>query len=144
MSQLTCETNTTPPIDRSWAKKHFLEAQSCATSAGRKDYDRYLPEPTSSTKELIPRTGGMRAAVHEIQDPSATDQKYLVYLFADRQCQVRPVKSLPRAHERNRAAIALLKSWRSEASDTQEQRETLQFLKKALDQDRTSERKLFP
>jgi hypothetical protein len=39
------------------------------------------------------------------------------------------------------SAIALLQSWCSE--DAQEQRETWEFLKTALDQDRLSDRKLF-
>lgn len=40
------------------------------------------------------------------------------------------------------AAIQLLRSWRM--GDEQEQRETLEFLKQALDEDRLSDRKLFP
>lgn len=45
---------------------------------------------------------------------------------------------------RKRKAIELLRSWRSEQADANEQRETLEFLKKALDEDRSSSRKLFP
>lgn len=44
--------------------------------------------------------------------------------------------------KRNRRAIALLRRWK-EANDD-EQRETWEFLKKALDEDRPSGRKLFP
>ncbi len=40
------------------------------------------------------------------------------------------------------SAVALLQSWCDE--DAQEQRETWTFLKTALDQDRLSDRKLFP
>jgi hypothetical protein len=40
------------------------------------------------------------------------------------------------------SAIALLRSWCDE--DAQEQRETWEFLKTALDHDRLSNRKLFP
>jgi hypothetical protein len=43
--------------------------------------------------------------------------------------------------ERNQAAIALLNSWMEEDED--EQRETFAFLKRALDEDRPSYRKLF-
>ena len=43
--------------------------------------------------------------------------------------------------QRNQVAIQLLRSWRSE--DEQEQRETWEYLKKALDEDRLSNRKLF-
>ncbi len=42
----------------------------------------------------------------------------------------------------NQAAIALLRSWCED--DEQEQRETWKFLKRALDEDRLSDRKLFP
>jgi len=44
--------------------------------------------------------------------------------------------------QRNRALIQLLKSWRE--GDEQEQRSTWEYLKQALDEDRLSERKLFP
>ncbi len=40
------------------------------------------------------------------------------------------------------SAVALLQSWCDE--DAQEQRETWTFLKTALDEDRLSDRKLFP
>lgn len=43
---------------------------------------------------------------------------------------------------RNQAAIEMLKEWQRE--DPEEQRETLEFLMKALDEDRPSHRKLFP
>jgi hypothetical protein len=44
--------------------------------------------------------------------------------------------------ERNRALIQLLRSWRE--GDEQEQRDTWEYLRQALDEDRLSERKLFP
>jgi hypothetical protein len=43
---------------------------------------------------------------------------------------------------RNQALIALLDSW--EQDDAEEQRETWSILKRALDEDRLSYRKLFP
>ena len=43
---------------------------------------------------------------------------------------------------KNQAAIELLRSWRQ--GDEQEQRETLAYLKRVLDEDRLSDRKLFP
>jgi hypothetical protein len=43
----------------------------------------------------------------------------------------------------NQAAIELLRSWREEG-DEEEQRETWEFLKQALDEDRLSNRPLFP
>ena len=45
--------------------------------------------------------------------------------------------------QRNQAAIQLLQSW-IEEGDEEEQRETGEFLMKALDEDRLSNRKLFP
>ena len=44
--------------------------------------------------------------------------------------------------KRNRGAIALLRRWQK--ADDGEQRETWEFLRKVLDEDRTSRRKLFP
>ena len=44
-------------------------------------------------------------------------------------------------NQENQGAIELLKSWR--LGDEQEQRETLDYLKKAVDKDRLSGRKLF-
>jgi hypothetical protein len=51
-------------------------------------------------------------------------------------------EKLPPPDKRDRA-IALLRSWR-EQGDAAEQRETMEFLIKSLDEDRTSDRKLFP
>ena len=54
-------------------------------------------------------------------------------------------KELPQSaaqSQKNRALIQLLKSWRE--GDEQEQRSTWEYLKQALDEDRLSERKLFP
>ncbi|SRR6266540_185328 len=43
----------------------------------------------------------------------------------------------------NSAALALLQSW-AEEGDEQEQRDTWEYLKIVLDEDRLSDRKLFP
>ena len=54
-------------------------------------------------------------------------------------------KELPQSaarSQKNSALIQLLKSWRE--GDEQEQRSTWEYLKQALDEDRLSERKLFP
>lgn len=45
---------------------------------------------------------------------------------------------------KNQAAIELLRSWSEDDSDAEEQRETWEYLKQALDEDRLSDRKLFP
>jgi hypothetical protein len=44
--------------------------------------------------------------------------------------------------QKNRALIQLLRSWRE--GDEEEQQNTWEYLKQALDEDRLSERKLFP
>jgi hypothetical protein len=44
--------------------------------------------------------------------------------------------------QKNQGLIQLLRSWRE--GDEQEQRSTWEYLKQALDEDRLSERKLFP
>lgn len=44
---------------------------------------------------------------------------------------------------KNQAAIELLKSWLENPENVQEQKETWEYLKKALDEDRLSDRKLF-
>lgn len=44
--------------------------------------------------------------------------------------------------EQQKAAIELLRSWRE--GDQQEQQETWDYLKRVLDEDRLSDRKLFP
>ena len=47
--------------------------------------------------------------------------------------------------KKNEAAIRLLRSWREvDEVEAKEQRETWEYLKKALDEDRLSYRKLFP
>jgi hypothetical protein len=54
-------------------------------------------------------------------------------------------KELPQSaaqSQKNRALIQLLRSWRE--GDEQEQRSTWEYLKQVLDEDRLSERKLFP
>lgn len=44
--------------------------------------------------------------------------------------------------QQNQAAIELLKAWRE--GDEEEQKDTWSYLKTALDEDRLSDRKLFP
>lgn len=51
----------------------------------------------------------------------------------------------PLTSEQRDSVIAMLKSWREcDEADAQEQEETLEYLVKVLDEDRLSERKLFP
>ena len=51
-------------------------------------------------------------------------------------------KALAAQRIKNEAAIQLLRLWRT--GDEQEQQETWQYLKRVLDEDRLSNRRLFP
>lgn len=61
-------------------------------------------------------------------------------LLQDPRAQAQELERLALA-ERNRAGIEVLDAWLEE--DEQEQRESWEFLKKALDEDRLSDRKLY-
>ena len=50
----------------------------------------------------------------------------------------------PTPEQRREAMLELLKRWREEDDAEEEQSETWEYLKKALDEDRLSYRKLFP
>ena len=55
------------------------------------------------------------------------------------------VERRQRQIEANQETIRLLESWRNASDEeAEEQRETWEFLKRALDEDRLSDRKLFP
>lgn len=90
----------------------------------------------------------------EMQSPSVTPsgqlwQQTLTYLMNDAlipSLQYKPTLTENRYHaeqpQKNEALIQLLRSWRED--DEQEQRDTWEYLKQALDEDRLSDRKLFP
>jgi hypothetical protein len=82
----------------------------------------------------------LETLIQEIQQiPPAQWNNLLGLLQVFRQA----VGNSPAAPKVNQAAIDLLRSWREEG-DEQEQRETWEFLKTALDEDRLSDRPLFP
>ena len=56
---------------------------------------------------------------------------------------VLPKRTPEEQRQRNQAAIELLRKW-VEEGDEEEQRETFEYLQKALDEDRLSNRPLFP
>jgi len=62
--------------------------------------------------------------------------------------QTIPSNTLPvvnaKQAQKNQAAIDLLDSWLSDDEDANEQKQTWEFLKVALDEDRLSSRPLFP
>ena len=57
-----------------------------------------------------------------------------------------PNGSSEEQRKKNETAIQLLRSWRENVTEKeiQEQKETWQYLKQVLDEDRPSNRKLFP
>lgn len=77
----------------------------------------------------------------ELQDRLAAEAARRKMSVEELSLQVLDHAVAPR--ERQRDAIALLQSWIDDG-DEQEQRETGDFLIKALDEDRLSNRKLFP
>jgi hypothetical protein len=82
----------------------------------------------------------LETLIQEIQQiPPAQWNNLLSLLQVFRQAVGDP----PAPPKVNQAAIDLLRSWREEG-DEQEQRETWEFLKIALDEDRLSDRPLFP
>jgi hypothetical protein len=91
----------------------------------------------TSSQTLTPPE--LETLIQEIQQiPPAQWNNLLGLLQVFRQAVGNPPQ--PKA---NQAAIDLLRSWREEG-DEQEQRETWEFLKTALDEDRLSDRPLFP
>ena len=64
-------------------------------------------------------------------------------LSGDNSTETEALSPEQRQQEKNAAIIRLLQSWR-ESDDAAEQRETLAYLMRAIDEDRLSDRKLFP
>ena len=78
-------------------------------------------------------------------DSEALDASRIPRLDGDSGITEIESKELPQSaaqSQKNQALIQLLRSWRE--GDEQEQRSTWEYLKQALDEDRLSERKLFP
>ena len=79
--------------------------------------------------------------VQEIQKTPAQEWNYLLQILKLFRQSLEPVNV--EISEKNQAAIRLLKSWR-DTDDEQEQQETWEFLRQALDENRLSDRPLFP
>jgi hypothetical protein len=95
-------------------------------------------EMSSANPTLAPPE--LETLIQEIQRiPPAQWNNLLGLLQVFRQAVANPPQS-----NINQAAIDLLRSWREDEGDEQEQRETWEFLKTALDEDRLSDRPLFP
>jgi hypothetical protein len=95
----------------------------------------------------ITPTTSLELLLHEIE---ATPKEYWTDLL-DTLRQFRqkipsatsPIVNIEQA-KKNQAAIDLLDSWLDEEQDASEHQQTWDFLKKALDEDRFSDRPLFP
>ncbi len=97
---------------------------------------------------------GLSHHLHESQSSSVTPSGFLWLQTLTRLAYEPPSVASQREIEskespqstaqtlKSEALIQLLKSWRE--GDEQEQRSTWEYLKQALDEDRLSERKLFP
>ncbi len=90
-----------------------------------------ISPPTTASPEL-------QTLIQEIQQIPPAQWNNLLALL-----QVFRKTVTPDQPKVNQAAIDLLRSWREEG-DEQEQRETWEFLQTALDEDRLSDRPLFP
>jgi hypothetical protein len=94
-----------------------------------------------------PSTASLESLLHEIE---ATPREYWVDLLNTlRQFRqtipsaVSPIINIEQA-EKNQAAINLLDSWLEGDEDACEHQQSWDFLKTALDEDRLSDRPLFP
>lgn len=90
-----------------------------------------ISPPTTASPEL-------QTLIQEIQQIPPAQWNNLLALL-----QVFRKTVTPDQPKVNQAAIDLLRSWREEG-DEQDQRETWEFLQTALDEDRLSDRPLFP
>ncbi len=144
MSNNCCEARTTPTYAQLSAGRAILETENSST--GRIQLGKFQDIPsTLQAKTELWDANALLAQIIEIPSSSATDPIYLdwrkrVSLQTIRETSI----GSPCLTGRKRAAIVLLRKWRSDESDAQEQRQTLDYLKQSLDQDRSSERKLFP
>jgi hypothetical protein len=101
----------------------------------------------SMADRSITPTTTLEVLLHEIE---ATPKEYWTELL-DTLRQFRqkipsatsPIVNIEQA-KKNQAAIDLLDSWLDEEQDASEHQQTWDFLKKALDEDRFSDRPLFP
>jgi hypothetical protein len=99
--------------------------------------------PTSLVISANEVTASIWSGVHSVvwRQPSVTSSLPNIFLFLPAQVAAREA-TIDSNKQNNQAAIELLRSWLS--GDEEEQRETWVYLKKALDTDRLSDRKLFP
>jgi hypothetical protein len=146
LSNNCCETRTTPTYAQFSAGKVILEAENSTTGGTRIQWGEFQDIPsTLPTKTELWYAKALLAQIVEIPSSSATDPIYLDWRKpASWQAIGDASIGKPLLTGRKRAAIALLRKWRSDESDAQEQRQTLDYLKQSLDQDRSSDRKLFP
>lgn len=95
------------------------------------------------TLELKPETEALAKAQADAQGVLMED--YLSVILEEDLTARRNAEIRRRNIERNQAAIALLQSWSEEddPEEIREQRETLEYLKRAVDEDRPGQRSVF-
>ena len=140
------ETCTAPTYAQFSAGKAILEAENSTTGGAWIQRGEFQGIPsTLPAKTETWDAKALLAQIIEIRSNSATDPIYLDWQKpASRQTIGDALIGKPSLTGRKQAAIALLRKWRSDESDAQEQRQTLDYLKQSLEQDRSSDRKLFP
>jgi hypothetical protein len=97
-----------------------------------------MSEPSTPLNATI--VPSIETLIQEIQQTPSDQWAHLLEILRVFRQSVSPEPQSPPV---NQAAIDLLRSWR-EDDDEEEQRETWEFLKQALDEDRLSDRPLFP
>ncbi len=119
------------------------------------------PFPSNSSLTYKPLIGDLEYRILssvEMQSPSITSgsslwEEILAHIAYENPSSGPSRKTLNRDESnqsvelsaKNQAAIELLRSWREDDEyDEEEQKATWEFLKQALDEDRLSDRKLFP
>lgn len=103
------------------------------------DQSSTIPEKNKQAIALL--QSWIDAPPEEIEEEEQAEQRITA---ESEKSSALPESDIP-ISERNKRAIALLQSW-IDASEEEiaEQKETWEFLVRALDEDRTSDRKLFP